>query len=71
VELDPRHPRAAFFLRAAGSAFFAAALAGFALAPPVSSMLRLSASMRLTTLAGFDGAFSFGAGKPACLERMS
>ena len=72
VKLDPGHARAAFFLRAAGSAFFAADFAaGLDLLPPASSMLRLSASMRLTTLAGFDGAFSFGAGKPACLERMS
>src|SRR6478609_9235923 len=59
------HPRAALrFGLAAGSAFLAAAFSVFAL-PPAPSMLRRSASMRLTTLAGRVGAFSFGAGCPA------
>src|SRR5260370_1147210 len=38
---------------------------------PLSAMVRRSASMRLTTLAGRAGAFSVGAGTPACFERIS
>jgi hypothetical protein len=53
----------------AASAFFAEAFSDFAL-PPLSSMLRRRASMRLTTLAGRDGAFSLGTGNPACFERI-
>src|SRR4026208_2588480 len=69
VQLPRRHhPRAAFFLREGDSAFFGADLAGFSL-PPAPSMLRRSASIRLTTLAGRAGAFSGGAGQPACLLR--
>src|SRR5262245_47601812 len=45
-----------------------AALGG---SPPPASILRRSASMRFTTLAGRAAGFSFGAGSPACLERMS
>src|SRR5262245_12258434 len=66
------YPLAALRLgRAAGSAF----LAGVALAdlplPDSLSTLRRSASIRLTTLAGRAAGFSFGAGRPSCLERMS
>src|SRR5262245_45138194 len=50
-------------------------LAGVALAdlplPDSLSTLRRSASIRLTTLAGRAAGFSFGAGRPSCLERMS
>ena len=51
---------------AVGSAF----LVGVFL-PVVSPMLHLNASIRFTTLAGRVVASSFGAGCPACLERMS
>ena len=64
-------PSSRFFAGAASAAArFAAGFAAFAF-PPLSSMLRRSASMRLTTFAGRAAGFSFGAGNPACLERMS
>lgn len=63
----------AFFARFFCGGASVARLEAFAVfpLPPVSSMLRRNASMRLSTLAGRAGAFSFGAGSPACLERMS
>jgi hypothetical protein len=45
-------------------------LSAFSLAP-VSSMLRRSASIRLTTLAGRAGALSLGAGNPACFPSLA
>src|SRR5215471_19221257 len=58
------------FLLGASSAWRLPALGVLAL-PPLSSMLRRNASMRLTTFAGRAAGFSFGGGRPACLERMS
>src|SRR5262245_2142330 len=58
----------------AGAASVPRLLPGFAAlggSPPPASMLRRSASIRFTTLAGRATGFSFGAGSPACLERMS
>src|SRR5262245_22866451 len=65
----------AFFARffagaASAAARFPTVFSGLALPPP-TSILRRSASIRLTTLAGRAAGFSFGAGKPACFERMS
>src|SRR5215813_5042875 len=53
------------------SAFLAAALAALALLLSVPSMLRWSASIRLTTLTGRSGAFSLGAGRPALPARTT
>src|SRR5262245_29970678 len=62
---------ARFFAGADSAPRLPPGFAGLGGSPPPASILRRSASMRFTTLAGRAAGFSFGAGSPACLERMS
>src|SRR5215475_6911062 len=58
------------FLAGASSVVRLPPFAGLAFTPPCS-MLRRSASIRLTTLVGLAAGFSLAVGRPACFERIS